>query len=383
MNSFEQLGLDAWLIDRLAKNFIKTPTDIQTLSIPLIMEGHDVLGKAPTGTGKTLAFLLPIFQKLDEQVKGVQVLILSPTRELAIQITEQAQMLADQTWIKVLPIYGGVDSKNQQKKLSHGVTVVVATPGRLMDHMRQGTLKLDKVKTVVIDEADQMLLMGFKNEVTFIMSGLQSKGQVLCFSATLESDVKKLAYRWMNDPQVINTENPNEALEAIEQRIVFTSDRWKTEALIESMENTNPYLGMIFCRTIRRVDKLEEQLIQRGFDCQKLHGDLSQNVRQRVMKAFKDGKFQYLVTTDVAARGIDVTGITHIYNFDFPDAPEGYVHRIGRTGRMGKDGIAISLVTPKDMLMLSEVEKAVAVKFEKSTFERPEGFVDRTHRKEE
>ena len=377
--SFEKSGIESWLIEALKKQHIVVPTPVQKLAIPVVLEGVDVMVEAPTGTGKTLAYLLPILSKLSHSGDHVQVLILAPTRELAIQITEEAKKLTNETPITLLTVYGGVDTQSQLKKVKRGIDVIVATPGRLMDLIRQEAISLAELKTLVLDEADQMVLLGFKQEVEWLIGQTGKKRQVLCFSATLAKDVKKLAYRYMNDPKVLKSEGSEMPLDMIQQKVVRVSDRWKTEALIDQMEKTNPYLGIIFCRTIRRVDKLLMDLAQRGFDVEKLHGDLSQNVRQRIMKAFKDGKFQYLITTDVASRGIDITGVTHIYNFDMPETVEIYVHRIGRTGRMGKDGDAITLVAPSDEIVLKELEAFLDAEILKETYERPEGFVDRSH----
>lgn len=379
MKPFEAFGLPNWLLENLEKKRVQKPTEIQNRSIPLIMDGVDVIAKAPTGTGKTLAYLLPALARLEEGSKHVQMLILAPTRELAIQITDEIKLLIEGEALKLLAVYGGVDTSTQLKKLGKGIDIVVATPGRLMDHMRQGSIDLKHLKILVLDEADQMLLLGFKNEVEFIIKNISSSRQTLCFSATLDRDVKKLAYRHMSSPVECSADVETVTLDNIEQKLVETSDRWKTEALIHTLEHTNPYLGVVFCRTIRRVDKLETTLSQRGFHTEKLHGDLSQNVRQRIMKAFKEGKFQYLITTDVAARGLDISGVSHIYNFDLPETPEGYIHRIGRTGRMGKKGYSITFITSKDELVLKEIEAAIKMTLPRERFERPEDFVDRTH----
>jgi ATP-dependent RNA helicase DeaD len=224
-----------------------------------------------------------------------------------------------------------------------------------------------------------MLLLGFKNEVEFILSAAKARKQTLCFSATLDRNVKKLAYKHMSDPVEVMASGEAIVLDNIDQKLIVTTDRWKTEALADALTHTNPYLGVIFCRTIRRVDKLEVDLAQRGFDCEKLHGDLSQNVRQRIMKSFKEGKFQYLITTDLASRGLDISGVSHIYNYDVPDTAETYIHRIGRTGRMGAKGVAITVISQKDEILVTEIETRLGAKIERKEFERPAGFIDRTH----
>lgn len=379
MKSFEAFGLPNWLLENLKKKRVSVPTDIQKRSIPLIMDGVDVIAKAPTGTGKTLAYLLPSLTRLEANSRHVQMLILAPTRELAIQITDEISQLIEGEALKLLAVYGGVDTASQLKKLGRGIDIVVATPGRLIDHMKQGSIDLKHLKILVLDEADQMLLLGFKNEVEFILKNISTIRQTLCFSATLDRDVKKLAYLHMSAPIECSADTGAVTLDNIEQKLIETTDRWKTEALIHTLEHTNPYLGVVFCRTIRRVDKLETTLSQRGFHTEKLHGDLSQNVRQRIMKAFKEGKFQYLITTDVAARGLDISGVSHIYNFDLPETPEGYIHRIGRTGRMGQKGYSVTFITNKDALVLKEIETAIDMTLPREQFELPEDFVDRTH----
>jgi Superfamily II DNA and RNA helicases len=379
MSNFLNMNIENWLLEALKKQHILKPTEIQEHTIPLIIEGRDIIARAPTGTGKTLAYLLSTLGKMDKGAKDVQMLILSPTRELAIQIADEVNKLIKDTELVMLPIYGGVDTHNQIKKLDRGVNVIVATPGRLIDLMKQSIIKLDHLKIMVIDEADQMLLLGFKNEVEFILSAAKARKQTLCFSATLDRNVKKLAYKHMSDPIEVMASGEAIVLDNIDQKLIVTTDRWKTEALADALTHTNPYLGVIFCRTIRRVDKLEVDLAQRGFDCEKLHGDLSQNVRQRIMKSFKEGKFQYLITTDLASRGLDISGVSHIYNYDVPDTAETYIHRIGRTGRMGAKGVAITVISQKDEILVTEIETRLGAKIERKEFERPAGFIDRTH----
>ena len=383
MSNFSNMNIDSWLLEALKKQHIANPTEIQESTIPLILENRDVIAQAPTGTGKTLAYLLSTLGKIDKNTRKVQLLILSPTRELAIQIADEVNKLINETDLVMLPIYGGVDTHNQIKKIDKGVHIIVATPGRLIDLMKQSIIKLDMLKIMIIDEADQMLLLGFKNEVEFILGATKERKQTLCFSATLDRNVKKLAYKHLNEPVEVMASGEAIVLDNIEQQLIVTTDRWKTEALSDVLTHTNPYLGVIFCRTIRRVDKLEMELAQRSFDCEKLHGDLSQNVRQRIMKAFKEGKFQYLITTDLASRGLDISGVSHIYNYDVPETAETYIHRIGRTGRMGAKGVAITIISPKDEILIAEIEKRLGAKITRKTFERPEGFIDKTHHKSE
>ncbi len=354
---FKNLGINEYIIKTLNKNGIKTPTQIQIESIPAILNNKDVIGEAKTGTGKTLAFLLPIFQNISKESKTTQVLIVSPTRELAIQITEEANKLNANNEINILAAYGGKDVGSQIKKLQNNIHLVVATPGRLLDHLRRKTINLNKLKTVVIDEADQMLLMGFKNEIEEIMRATPKKRQTLCFSATMDSKVKKLAYRYMNDPLFIDVKDNSVTVDKIKQDVVETTDRWKQDSLCKVLEEDNPFMAIIFCRTKRRADILEIALHQKGFNCQKIHSDVPQAKRERIMKSFRNADIQYLIATDVASRGIDITGVTHIYNYDIPETPESYIHRIGRTGRAGEEGYTCLFVDPKNQKLLDEIEE--------------------------
>ncbi len=362
MNKFLDIGINKELIVKLKKQGIVSPTSVQKLTIPKILQGKDVMAEAQTGTGKTLAFLLPMFQSFGNASGHIQGLILTPTRELAMQIAAEAEKLADGTDIKVLSVFGGRDIGKQLKKLSGRVDIVVATPGRLIDHMRRKAIDLMHLKVLVLDEADQMLYIGFKGEIELILKDTNKNKQLLCFSATLDSKVKKLAYRHMNLPLELTVEKKSVTLDGIRQELVLSSDRWKMEALFGELERTNPFMAIIFCRTKRRADKLEEEMLLNGYDCKKLHGSMPQNTRTRVMKAFRELKFQYLIATDLAARGLDITGITHIYNFDIPESPETYIHRIGRTGRMGEDGVAVTFASPRDEEKLIEIEKEIKIK---------------------
>jgi len=359
MNTFKELGITSSLVKALEDQHIKTPTQIQSLSIPQILDGHDIIAEAQTGTGKTLAFLLPIFQRLNESTAPVKNIVITPTRELAIQITDEAKKLNSDQSASILAVYGGQDINAQLKKLKGSIDLIVATPGRLIDHLGRGSIDLSNLQSLVLDEADQMLHIGFKNEIDYILKQTNKNKQLLCFSATLDSKVKKLAYKNMNNPLEVTVQKESITLESINQKVVRSSDRWKQEALFNEMDETNPFLGIIFCRTKRRADKLEVEMTQAKYSCQKLHGDMTQNARQRVMKNFRNAKFQYLIATDVAARGLDITGVSHIYNFDIPESPEAYIHRIGRTGRMGDDGCAITFVAPRDENILNAIEKQI------------------------
>lgn len=357
--NFKSLGIKPELINHLNTVGIIEPTPIQNKSIPIILEGKDLIAKAQTGTGKTLAFLLPILNQIDVNVPHIQALILSPTRELALQITTIAKSLGKLYNIGVLPIYGGQDTHAQIKKLTKGTHLVIATPGRLLDHIGRQTIQLNKVKTFVLDEADQMLLMGFKNEVELITKELPKKHQTLCFSATIDSNVKKLAYRYTHSPKTVSIENSKITLDTIKQEVVETTDRHKQAALFSVLDEDQPYMSIIFCRTKRRVEALYEAMKEKGYNCIRLHSDILQSKRERMMKQFRKGDIQYLIATDVASRGIDVSGITHIYNYDAPETPECYIHRIGRTGRAGDTGYTCLFVAPKNEDELLAIEASL------------------------
>lgn len=353
---FKQLNISKSLIDVLKKQGIVTPTHIQQECILPIKEGKDVIGNADTGTGKTLAFLLPIFENINEGSNLTQALIITPTRELALQITEEALNLSQGKNINILSCYGGKDIGSQIKKLKKNIHLIIATPGRLLDHIERKTVDLSKIKTLVLDEADQMLLMGFKNEVEKIIKVTNKKRQTLCFSATIDSQVKKLAYRYMKDPLFIEAKKQEKTIDNIDQYVVETTDRKKQDSLCKVLDEDNPFMAIIFCRTKRRVDNLEMGLKMRGYNCAKIHSDIIQSKRERIMKSFRNADIQYLIATDVAARGLDISGVDHIYNYDIPETVESYVHRIGRTGRAGESGYTCLFIDPKDKGRLDDIE---------------------------
>ena len=357
--NFNNLNISNNMINVLTRNGIKTPTPIQSMCILPILNGDDVIAQAQTGTGKTLGFLLPIFEKINPNKNQIQALILTPTRELAIQITEEANKLCVGKDIGVLSAYGGRDIAGQINKLKKNTHLVIATPGRLIDHLMRDTLSLKNLDILVLDEADEMLFMGFKNDIETIMKYMPKKIQMLCFSATMDPKVKKLAYRYMDNPQVLSVKSNSTTLDNIIQEVVETTDRHKQDALCKCMDADNPYLSIIFCRTKARADKLEVDLYKRGYNCAKIHSDIKQSKREQIMKSFRDAKIQYLIATDVAARGIDVSGVTHIYNYDIPENVESYIHRIGRCGRAGEKGYTCLFVDPKNFNMLKEIESTI------------------------
>ncbi|HDK7179077.1 TPA: DEAD/DEAH box helicase [Clostridium botulinum] len=362
MIKFKELGLSDSIIDVLKKQRIIEPTPIQEESIMVIKNGNDVIAEAQTGTGKTLAFLLPMFQNISPDINAIQGLIITPTRELAIQITEEAMKLKEAKDLNILAAYGGKDIGSQIKKLKNNIHLIIATPGRLLDHLNRNTLNFKDLKTLVLDEADEMLLMGFKNDVRSIIENTPRKRQTLCFSATMNSEVKKLAYKNMRDPKLIIIEKEEVTLKNIKQVLIETTDRRKQEDLCKILDEENPFMAIIFCRTKRRVDTLEEALYKKGYNCEKLHGSITQPKRERIMRSFKNLEIQYLIATDVAARGLDITGVTHVFNYDIPENAESYIHRIGRTGRAGEKGYTFLFVAPKDEQTLGMIEKEIKFK---------------------
>lgn len=363
--NFIELGINENIQNILKGSGITEPTPIQAECIPAVIKGKDVIAEAKTGTGKTLAFLLPMFEKMNPELEKVQCLIITPTRELAIQITDEANKLNAAKNINILAAYGGKDIASQIRKLNNHVHLIIATPGRLLDHISRETVDLSSLNTLVIDEADQMLLMGFKNEVEDIIKETPKTRQTLCFSATIDSDVKKLAYKYMKNPMSISVEKESVTIEAIKQHVVETTDRRKQEALFEVLNRDRPFMAIIFCRTKVRVDALEEAMHQKGYNCQKLHSDIQQSKREKIMKSFRNGDVQYLIATDVASRGLDISGVGHIYNYDVPENPEIYIHRIGRTGRAGESGYTCMFIAPKDTELLNDIEEAIGFKIER------------------
>ncbi len=365
MIKFKKLEISDNILDILKKQGIRKPTPIQSQSIKLIKTGHDVIGEAQTGTGKTLAFLLPMFENMSPEINYIQGLIVTPTRELAIQITQEALKLKKAKDLNILAAYGGKDIDSQLRKLKGNIHLVIATPGRLLDHIHRNTINLGKLKTLVLDEADQMLHIGFKEEIESIIEQTPKNRQTLCFSATMNAEVKKLAYKYMKDPKLIIIEKKEVTLENIKQFVIETTDRKKQDDLCEILDKDNPFMAIIFCRTKRRVDSLEDALFKKGYNCQKLHGDLSQAKRERVIKSFKNTNIQYLIATDVAARGLDISGVTHVYNYDIPQNAEAYIHRIGRTGRAGREGYTYLFAAPKDKKILEQIERQIKLKIPK------------------
>ena len=357
--TFADLGLGDAVLKALKDVGYENPSTIQAETIPPLLEGRDLVGLAQTGTGKTAAFALPILDRLDVRQKKVQALVLAPTRELALQVCEAFQKYAAHTrGLHVLPVYGGQAYGVQLSALRRGVHVVVGTPGRIMDHLAKGTLDLSELKFLVLDEADEMLNMGFAEDVETILADTPSDKQVALFSATMPAQIRRLSKQYLNDPVEITVKGKTATAANISQRYLICSYPQKVDALTRILEVEN-FEGMIvFVRTKNETELLAEKLRARGFSAQAINGDVAQVQRERTVNQLKSGKLDILVATDVAARGLDVERISHVVNYDIPTDTESYVHRIGRTGRAGRSGDAISFVTPREKYLLKHIEKA-------------------------
>jgi len=363
--SFSDLALSQPVMKALERAGYESPSPIQTQTIPLLLQGHDVLGQAQTGTGKTAAFALPLLSNINIKQKNPQVLVLAPTRELAIQVAEAFQSYASAIkGFHVLPIYGGQDYKVQISALKRGVHVVVGTPGRVMDHMRRGTLKLDELSCLVLDEADEMLRMGFIDDVEWILEQTPEKRQIALFSATMPAVIRKIAQKHLNNPHEIVIKTSTSTADTIRQRYWLVQGMHKLEALTRLLE-AEPFEAMIiFVRTKIATVELAEKLEARGYAAAALNGDIVQKQRERTVDNLKKGKLDIIIATDVAARGLDVERISHVINYDIPYDTEAYVHRIGRTGRAGRSGDAILFVAPRERRLLGSIEKATRQKIE-------------------
>lgn len=358
--TFAELGLSPELVRTVTSLGFDIPTTIQELAIPNLLAGRDVIGCARTGTGKTAAYTLPLLQHIDPNRLEVQLLVLTPTRELAVQVSEAVHSFAE--GLQVLPVYGGQPIEKQARRLQRGVHVVVGTPGRLLDHLERGLLKLNNLKALVLDECDEMLDMGFVEDVIRLMDATPTSRQTAFFSATISPAVQSLGKKYLKDPVKVTVEvSPEEAgtLE-IEQRACFVSGRrHKTQTLVRFLELESPTAVLIFTRTKQGADQLVEELAEFGYSADVYHGDLTQSARENVIRKFRNRGLDLLVATDVAARGLDIEQITHVFNYDAPPAAQTYVHRVGRTGRAGRQGVAITLVEPTERRLLRFYERAV------------------------
>ncbi|MCP4423012.1 MAG: DEAD/DEAH box helicase [Chloroflexi bacterium] len=363
---FTQLNLHPQIMQAVTELGYTEPTPIQSGIIPLMLEGRDALGQAQTGTGKTAAFSLPILHNIEPGRGHVQALIMAPTRELALQVSKAIYAYGRYRQIRVLSIYGGQPYGRQINRLKKGVDVVVGTPGRLLDLIKRKALDLSQVQTVVLDEADEMLSMGFIEDIEAILDATAPERQTALFSATLPGRIRHLADKYMRDPQAVTVKRKQLTVAAIEQRYYLVNARDKLAALTRLFEMEEMGSTLIFARTRLGTGELANELTVRGFPAEALNGDLSQDARERVMNRFRRGQIQVLVATDVAARGLDIDDISHVFNYDLPQDSEVYVHRIGRTGRAGKTGIAITLLTPQEQWRLRRIERYAGSKVEKT-----------------
>jgi ATP-dependent RNA helicase DeaD len=356
--SFADMGLPQPLLQSLLELGYETPSPIQASSIPILMQGRDLLGQAQTGTGKTAAFALPMLARLDPKKHYPQLLVLAPTRELAIQVAEAFQRYSRNMGFSVLPIYGGQSYTNQLKQLKRGAQIVVGTPGRVMDHINRGTLMLNQLEALVLDEADEMLRMGFIDDVEWILKHTPATRQIALFSATMPKEIKKVANTYLNNPAHVQIKTKTSTASTIRQRYSLVNNNQKLHAFVRILEVEDFDAVIVFVRTKLATVDVAEKLSARGYRTQALNGDIAQNQREQAIDKMKRGKLDILVATDVAARGLDIERVSHVVNFDIPLDTESYVHRIGRTGRAGRAGEAILFVTPRERRLLSAIERA-------------------------
>ncbi len=359
MDTFRSLGLSETLVSLLQKQGITTPTQIQASAIPSILKGLDLIGKSQTGTGKTLAYLLPFLHRVKADDEGVAVLIMTPTRELARQVFDVLSPFAKALSLDAADVIGGRTIENQLRKLRREPHFIIGTPGRLLDHLRRRALSLDTMKAVVLDEADQMLAAGFREDIETILDETPRRRQILLFSATMPDTAVRLSRKYMQQPKTID-QSPKVTASTVEQRIYMTTAPRKYRLLLRHLKEMNPYLALVFCNTKEEAHALAERLAQDiDMPVDELHGDMSQGQRNQVLRNFETAKLQILVASDIAARGIDAVGVSHVFNYGIPKNLEYYVHRIGRTGRAGQKGLAVTYATPEDGALLRRLERSI------------------------
>lgn len=367
LEAFKELGLSDRTLDALAAKGFETPSPIQRLTIPVMLQNrNDIIAQAQTGTGKTAAFGLPIVELLEPRAKQVQALILAPTRELAIQVNDEIQSFRKGD-LRVTPIYGGAAMNEQLRRLRSGVDIVVGTPGRILDHLRRGTLDLSSLRWLVLDEADEMLNMGFIDDVDEILSYAPDERRIFLFSATMPDRIAGLSRKYMRDIEVLRVENKQVTADLTDQIYFEVRESDKFDALTRIIDVENDFYGIVFCRTKVAVDQLVNNLLERGYAAEGLHGDVSQSQREKILRKFKKRHSNILVATDVAARGIDVSNLTHVINYSLPQDPESYVHRIGRTGRAGNEGTAITFISPAENRQFMFLQRQVKAEIRKET----------------
>jgi ATP-dependent RNA helicase DeaD len=360
---FSELGLSELLLKAIDQLGYEKAAPIQAEAIPLILAGHDIIGQSQTGSGKTAAFAIPAVEMVDPQIHGVQVLVLCPTRELAMQVAEEIYKLsAFKRSVHSVPIYGGQSYDRQIRALKQGAQIVIGTPGRILDHLSRGTLTLANVRMVVLDESDEMLDMGFRDDIEEVLKPVPKDRQFICFSATMSKPILELIRKQSANPRTVKIEHKVLTVPTVEQAYYEIRGRSKTEALTRLIDLYDLKLGIIFCNTKRMVDELTEEMVARGYSADRIHGDMSQAQREKVMGRFRSSAIEFLVATDVAARGIDVENVEVVFNYDIPWDEEDYVHRIGRTGRVGRYGRAFSLIAGREIYKLQSIERYTRMK---------------------
>ncbi len=363
---FTDLGISAPILKAIKEMGYEAPTKVQAAAIPTIREGRDVAGQAQTGTGKTAAFAIPLLEDIDPKLRTVQAIVMCPTRELAVQVTGEIIKLAKYIdGIHATPVYGGQPIQRQIKQIKDGSQIVVGTPGRVIDHLKRGTLSLNLLKMVVLDEADEMLNMGFREDIETILSYTPEDvmRQTVMFSATMSPEIRKIMAQYFNDPVTVTVEGKTPSAEGVTHYVVEVRDSMRTEGLCRLIDLQNYTLSLVFCNTKRTCDQLVEDIRSRGYAADALHGDMTQRVRDKVMRSFREGRIEVLVATDVAARGLDVENVDAVFNYDIPQDPEYYVHRIGRTGRAGKTGVAYTFATGRKYRNIRYIENKLKMRF--------------------
>ena len=367
MNDFGELQLSQPLLRALGEMGFEEPTPVQARAIPPLLAGKDVVAQALTGTGKTAAFGIPLVERIEPRRNQPQAIVLTPTRELAIQVSEHLSQLGRHRELRLVPIYGGQPIERQLRALSRGVHAIVATPGRLMDHMRRGTVDLSGVGLLVLDEADQMLQMGFQEDVEYVMGHLPEGRVTALFSATMPKPILDIVHRYMREPEMIRLSRPQAlTVPEVEQVFYIVPFPRKVDALCRVLDVQQPERAIVFCATKRMVDEVAERLQGRGFVAEAMHGDIGQAAREKVLRGFREGRTEVLVGTDVAARGLDIPDVAMVINFDIPPDPEYYVHRIGRTGRVGRSGLAVTFVNPREVRELEFIERVTGARIRRA-----------------
>lgn len=375
MKAFNELGISEKVLKAIEDMGYEEPTRIQEEVVSVILGGKDVIAQAQTGTGKTAAFGMPLVDLINER-GGLQGIIISPTRELAIQVAGEISKIGKYKRIREVAIYGGQPIDRQIRIIRQGVNVVVGTPGRILDHINRGTLDLSKIKYVILDEADEMLDMGFIEDIESILKNISTERQTMLFSATMPEEIRAIARRYMRSPEHISVMPREMTVSTIEQYYVNTNDKDKLDAFTRILDVNDVENGIVFCRTKKSVDELVESMQSLGYAVEGIHGDYNQTHRLNAINKFKDGTIDFLIATDVAARGLDIENVSHVFNYHIPEDPESYVHRIGRTGRAGKSGIAITFVSPREFRLLKDIERYTKSRIKTMSLPKPKDILE-------